>query len=183
VLKPAGAQFGEFIMERQTLRASARHHIVVTVTAAALALCACQGPDSTFNNQNGGTLIGAGLGGLIGNQFGGGSGKVLATIAGVAVGGLIGNQIGKSLDDADRLKAQRAQEQALNQAHVGQTISWNNPQNATHGATKITREGQDQGGRECREYQTTVTIGGKQEQAYGTACRQPDGSWKMVSNT
>ena len=24
-----------------------------------------------------------------------------------------------------------------------------------------------------------VTIGGKDEKAYGTACRQPDGSWKV----
>ena len=31
----------------------------------------------------------------------------------------------------------------------------------------------------CREYQHTVTIDGKQEKAYGTACRQPDGSWKI----
>ena len=26
-----------------------------------------------------------------------------------------------------------------------------------------------------------VNIGGKTEQAYGTACRQPDGSWKVVN--
>ena len=31
-----------------------------------------------------------------------------------------------------------------------------------------------------REYRTTADIGGKQEQMYGTACRQPDGSWKAV---
>ena len=36
-------------------------------------------------------------------------------------------------------------------------------------------------GTYCREYQQTVIIGGKQEQSYGTACRQPDGSWKVVS--
>ncbi len=35
-------------------------------------------------------------------------------------------------------------------------------------------------GRYCREYQTVVTIGGRAEQAYGTACRQPDGSWQIV---
>jgi hypothetical protein len=28
-----------------------------------------------------------------------------------------------------------------------------------------------------REYQTTVVVGGKQVEAYGTACLQPDGSW------
>ncbi len=33
-------------------------------------------------------------------------------------------------------------------------------------------------GEQCREYQRTITIGGKTETAYGTACRQPDGTWK-----
>jgi len=31
---------------------------------------------------------------------------------------------------------------------------------------------------QCREYQTTIMIGGKREKAYGKACRQPDGTWK-----
>ena len=35
-------------------------------------------------------------------------------------------------------------------------------------------------GRYCREFQQTVTIGGRTAEAYGTACRQPDGSWKIV---
>ena len=34
-------------------------------------------------------------------------------------------------------------------------------------------------GEQCREFQRTVTIGGKTETAYGTACRQPNGSWKQ----
>ncbi|MDX1697104.1 MAG: hypothetical protein R3308_02410 [Thiohalobacterales bacterium] len=29
-----------------------------------------------------------------------------------------------------------------------------------------------------REYQTTVIVGGREVDAYGTACLQPDGSWK-----
>ena len=29
-----------------------------------------------------------------------------------------------------------------------------------------------------REYQTTVLVGGRKVDAYGTACLQPDGSWK-----
>jgi surface antigen len=35
------------------------------------------------------------------------------------------------------------------------------------------------GGSYCREFQNDVTIDGKKENAYGTACRQPDGSWKV----
>lgn len=34
----------------------------------------------------------------------------------------------------------------------------------------------------CREYQRDVRVGGHMEQSYGTACRQPDGSWKVVSS-
>lgn len=31
----------------------------------------------------------------------------------------------------------------------------------------------------CREYQTEITIAGKRQQAYGTACRKPDGAWQI----
>jgi uncharacterized protein YcfJ len=40
-----------------------------------------------------GTGVGAVVGGLLGNQVGGGSGKVLATVAGAAAGGYAGNRI------------------------------------------------------------------------------------------
>lgn len=33
----------------------------------------------------------------------------------------------------------------------------------------------------CREYQRKVTVGGKVVDSYGTACMQPDGSWKLDS--
>jgi len=36
-------------------------------------------------------------------------------------------------------------------------------------------------GRYCREFQQEVKIGGVKERAYGTACRNPDGSWEVVS--
>jgi uncharacterized protein YcfJ len=48
-----------------------------------------------------GTGIGAAVGGLIGNQFGGGNGKVLTTVAGVAAGGFAGNQIQKKVQQGN----------------------------------------------------------------------------------
>ena len=36
-------------------------------------------------------------------------------------------------------------------------------------------------GQYCREYTQTVYISGQKQQAYGNACRQPDGSWQVVS--
>jgi surface antigen len=35
----------------------------------------------------------------------------------------------------------------------------------------------------CREYTGTVTIAGKPQQAFGTACRQPDGTWRITEDT
>lgn len=35
-------------------------------------------------------------------------------------------------------------------------------------------------GQTCREYQTTVRIGNMMQPSYGTACLQPDGSWRIV---
>ena len=35
---------------------------------------------------------------------------------------------------------------------------------------------------ECREYQTTINIGGRPQQAVGMTCRQPDGSWRIVTD-
>jgi outer membrane lipoprotein SlyB len=40
-----------------------------------------------------GTLVGAGAGGLAGNQFGSGSGKTAATAAGVIGGGILGHEL------------------------------------------------------------------------------------------
>lgn len=34
----------------------------------------------------------------------------------------------------------------------------------------------------CREFTKVVTIGGQAQSAYGQACRQPDGSWQIVSD-
>lgn len=33
----------------------------------------------------------------------------------------------------------------------------------------------------CREYQSTAVINGKKQPTYGTACRQPDGSWRIIN--
>jgi uncharacterized protein YcfJ len=44
----------------------------------------------------GGTVAGAVIGGLLGNQVGGGNGKKAATAAGAVVGGVIGNKVDKN---------------------------------------------------------------------------------------
>ena len=65
--------------------------LIVTVSAIVLSGC-------LTTNQQGGTLIGATTGGLLGSQFGDGTGQLATTGLGVLVGSLIGNQIGQHMD-------------------------------------------------------------------------------------
>lgn len=48
-----------------------------------------------------GTIAGALIGGVVGHQIGGGSGRDIATVAGAAGGGYAGNRIQKNLQDRD----------------------------------------------------------------------------------
>ncbi|MBS0580708.1 MAG: glycine zipper 2TM domain-containing protein [Proteobacteria bacterium] len=48
-----------------------------------------------------GTVAGAVVGGIVGHQIGGGTGRDIATVAGAAGGGYAGNRIQKNLQDKD----------------------------------------------------------------------------------
>ena len=162
-----------------------RKALAIAVVTLALAGCA-QAGDGTggsgwgLNKQTGGTLLGAIGGGLAGAQFGRGSGKLAATAAGTLLGGFLGNQVGQSLDRADQAYAHRADQQALESAPTGQSITWNNPDSGNSGTVTPEKTYQASSGEYCREFQQTISIGGQPQQSYGTACRQPDGTWKVT---
>lgn len=153
--------------------------ILVSVLAAGLAMSGCAQTGGTFSKENIGLASGAVVGGVLGSQVGSGSGRLWATGAGALLGSLAGSSIGQSLDRADQMYMQQATQQA-HTAPVGETISWNNPESGHGGTITPTRDGRTNTGRYCREYQTTVTVGGQRENAYGTVCQQPDGSWEIV---
>lgn len=154
----------------------------VLVTALALALIpGCASDPTRGSRETTGTLAGAALGGLLGSQFGSREGRLATTAVGVLIGSLIGSEIGRSMDEVDRLKAN----QAINEAHVaplGERIRWNNPANDHSGSITPVRDGYSDSGRYCREFYQTISIGGRTEEAYGIACRQPDGTWRIVNN-
>ena len=148
----------------------------IAVAALALTLVGCEGAGP---KQTGGGLIGAVGGAAIGSQFGSGTGQIAAIAAGTLLGAFVGSEIGKGMDANDRAQLQQAQYRAYS-APVGEQIAWNNPASGNSGVIIPTREGRRADGAYCREFQNNVMIGGKREEAYGTACRQPDGSWKIV---
>jgi len=151
---------------------------IALALAAALGLAGCeQGGYGT--KQTIGGLGGAALGGLLGAQFGSGTGKLAATGAGVLIGGLVGSEIGRSMDEVDRMRANRAVVRAR-QAPLGETIAWNSPETGNYGTVTPVRDGRTESGRYCREFRQTITIDGRQREGYGVACRQPDGTWRIV---
>ncbi|MFQ5775400.1 MAG: RT0821/Lpp0805 family surface protein [Kiloniellaceae bacterium] len=155
-----------------------RFKTMLAAAAIALTTAACAQNGQYGTKQTVGALGGAALGGWAGSQIGSGTGKLAATAAGVLIGALVGSEIGRTMDEVDKQKAERAYTQATT-APVGQTISWSNPETGNYGSVTPVREGTKETGEYCREFQQTVVVGGQEEQAYGIACRKPDGSWEI----
>ncbi len=153
--------------------------VVVLLTAASLS--ACSGAHGS--KETGGTIVGAALGGLVGSKVGRGRGQLAAVAVGALMGAFLGREVGQSLDRTDRLPAGRAASYGLEHKSSGEPTSWSNPDSGHRGTITPVRTYRGASGRYCREYQQTVTVGGRTEQAYGTACRQPDGSWKVVNDS
>ncbi|MEY3895279.1 MAG: hypothetical protein RLZZ214_798 [Verrucomicrobiota bacterium] len=55
-------------------------------------------------SSTGGTLVGAGVGGLVGNQVGGGSGRTAATVGGALLGGAAGSHVGQNVTSRNGLE-------------------------------------------------------------------------------
>lgn len=71
---------------------------------------------------------------------------------------------------------------ALEYNPSNQAAEWVNPDTGRSGAVIPVKTFETAQGQPCREFIAQITIGGRQEQGYGTACRQPDGSWQIVSD-
>lgn len=150
--------------------------VIASGLIVAILATGCQtGPKQTV-----GTLAGAGLGGWAGSTIGSGRGRVVAAAIGAGLGALLGSTIGRELDAADERLAGQTAQGAFESSKTGQTSSWRNPDSGHSGTITPTKTYQTSSGQYCREFQQTVVIGGKTERAYGTACRQPDGSWQII---
>jgi surface antigen len=149
--------------------------LVILTVVGALSACA----DTTNQKQQAGTVVGGVLGGVLGSNVGSGKGKTAGTIAGVLLGAVLGGQVGKSMDDTDRMMAERTAQRTLETSPVGQTSSWSNPDSGHSGTVTPTRTYRTTSGDDCRDYETSVYIDGQRETATGVACRQPDGTWQI----
>lgn len=131
----------------------------------------------TMTNQDAGAITGAVAGGLIGSTVGQGSGQFLAIAAGTLAGAYIGGAVGRNMDESDRLKMK----EALENNDIDEPAYWRNAHTKTRYRVVPVRNVVIKGNKYCREYRTVAEIAGKKQEMYGTACRQPDGSWKAIS--
>ncbi|MBA2711898.1 MAG: glycine zipper 2TM domain-containing protein [Tatlockia sp.] len=146
------------------------------VLASSLSISVLLTGCAPMTNQDAGTLTGGVVGGLVGSQFGSGSGQVMAAAGGALLGAYLGGNIGRTMDRVDRLEMQRA----LETAPTGRAIVWSNPDTGYRYTVQPTRTYYTNQ-QPCREYITKAMIGGKAQQIYGKACRQADGSWRVVN--
>lgn len=151
-----------------------RKNKIAVLLAAAIAISSMSGCATPPSNQQGGAVIGGILGGVLGSTVGKGNGRTAAIIAGTLAGGLIGGAIGQSMDEVDRMKMQNS----LERSPTGSPSSWRNPDTGNHYSVTPTRTYETSGGV-CRDYTTSATIDGRPETVRGTACRQPNGEWRV----
>lgn len=144
-----------------------------------------QGCATTGPREQSGLLIGATLGALVGaaashsrhrDWYHGGDGySTAAIVIGGLVGAVVGGAIGRQMDERDQQYAGYA----LENVRTGVPSTWRNPDTGHDYQITPTNTYESRTGP-CREYTLEALIGGETETIYGTACRQLDGSWKMV---
>ena len=141
--------------------------LILSVTIGLTAGC-----ETTTHAQQG-EVIGGVIGGVLGSQVGDGRGQTAAIIVGPIAGAMIGRHIGETMDDVDRMNTARA----LHNNRTGERATWVNPDNGNRYTVTPTRT-YDRDYGPCREFRLDATVDGRpNQQVFGTACLQPDGSW------
>jgi len=88
-----------------------------------------------------------------------------------------------AVPDADAALIDESAQDSMEFNKTFETTEWVNPDTGNRGTITPTETYETDGGRYCREFHQTVTIGGEEVEAYGTACRNEDGSWEIARRT
>ncbi len=143
------------------------------------------GPCGAYVYRNDREVLGALIGGIggaaLGYQIGSGNGRALSVFAGSVLGTVVGAHIGRDLDEAQRLRLSTTTQYALENQRSGTLTVWDDSGADVCGVVVPRPAFKNERDQYCREFQQTIVVGGKKQEAYGTACRQPDGQWKIVN--
>jgi surface antigen len=134
-----------------------------------LAACAAgEGDPQTAPGANSGVVLGSEL------QSG-----AAAPELGALQGTLLGADVGRSLGEDDRAEALQAEYEALEYGRPGAPVTWSARRGGTYGEI-VVGSTYEVNRLECREFTHTIYIGGRPRVAQGTACRQPDSTWRVL---
>jgi surface antigen len=132
--------------------------------------------------MRGAVLIGAAGALLLAGCVGAPGGPVPA--AGVPPGAVAGGVTDAGLDRAlkgeDLSLARGAQYRALEYGRTGRPVAWRNEASG-HSGEVVAGPGATVNALDCRDYSHTVRLDGRRRTVRGTACRQPNGTWRVVS--
>jgi len=164
--------------------------IICGLVAASLAVGA-SGTSRAQDNTLTGALLGGAAGAGVGYAFGKGKGAAIGGVTGLALGALAGNATERSrtttVYSAPPPPAYYAPAPGYyyapppppqpaygyyqpQPAYAAPPPAYAPPPPASPGYSTAN----------CREYSGTITIDGQPQRSYGTACLQPDGTWRIV---
>lgn len=146
--------------------------------AAGLLLSGCA------NDQQASQLLGKGIGAIagamIGTEVGSGRGNDAAIALGALLGAFVGGQVGKRLSEEDWAIAGNTQQQTLESAPSGSPRSWKNPDTGSGGEVIAEPAFKGETAAVCRRFSHTISAEGGDDTLKGVACRQADGTWKVI---
>lgn len=122
----------------------------------------------------------AAVGNVLGSKIGDGDDQLPTTALGTLLGAYHGSEVGRLLDRADRRYAEDAAEKSLGISPSGYTSHWSNPDTGHTGTFTPTNTYWSNDDLRCRDYDQSITIDERTQNAYGTACRTDDGLWWIV---
>jgi len=177
--------------------------LVYMLAVAASLFCGAV-PAYAGDNTLLGTLGGGALGGFVGSQFGSGTGRLAATGLGVFTGAVIGHNIGQSMDRASRpyygggysgygYTPYYARSYYYEPNYIAppapppprviyvqpDVVEYRVREPAYVEGGYVGGGSMPESSRHCREFTQQIKIGNEVKESYGTACLQPDGTWRI----
>lgn len=173
---------------------------LIATSSLAILLASTSGAAYADGGKLLGTLLGAAGGAAVGSNVGKGKGNIVAIAVGTLLGAGVGNSVGKSIDHSNNSYHKTASYNPYPAAanyHVnpypanpvyGQTdyvvpnyqhVAYTPQPAYAYNSTVTTVNTNVAAEPYCREFIQTITVGGRTQDSYGKACRQPDGAWEL----
>ncbi len=161
------------------MRASKIAAVVAIAGMAGLTLGGCAEFERATGIGTKGQIGGVG-GATVGGLIAAAAGAHPAWIAGsIILGALTGGTIGTLLDQRDKEQHAQSGYRAFEGKKTGGRTNWKNAKSGNQGTTQIDRT-YWRNGKRCKDFTQKIIADGRGHTVTGTACKQADGSWRVM---